>query len=137
MNSIRFIVYDDYDEHPPYQSLLPIWEDPQKESLQYFENDPYYVLQEIPGPTLDLLQLNVLKIPLPVRKALQYAFDHSCIEEGIIPRPGFAHHTPILQGTEYYNPNITGLPNFNLTKAREYLIQSSEYGTILHSDHQS
>jgi ABC-type transport system substrate-binding protein len=58
------------------------------------------------------------------RKAMQFAFNYSYLIKTLFEDTVFEIHTPVPDGMFGHNPNIPGLPYYNVTKAREFLFMA-------------
>jgi ABC-type transport system substrate-binding protein len=71
-------------------------------------------------------------MPWHARRAIQFAFNYSYLIHTIFEDTSFETHTPVPDGMFGYNPDIPGLPYYNITKAREFLFRAdSPYLTKL------
>ena len=79
-------------------------------------------------PVCFFYHLNVHNIDWPVRKAMQYAYNYPYLIASVWDNVYLEHHTPVPAGMIGYNPDLEGLPYYNITLAREYLINDETYG---------
>jgi ABC-type transport system substrate-binding protein len=75
--------------------------------------------------------LNVNNIDLAVRKAMQYAFNYEYLTTIFYDNNMIEHHSPVPDGMIGYNPDLAGLPYYDLTVARQYLIDDPFYGPLV------
>lgn len=68
------------------------------------------------------LNLHVDKIPRDLRKAIQFGLNYSAVADQMEEK---VHTHPIPERMEGYNPSLPGLPFYNLTMARNYLLTSN------------
>ena len=76
------------------------------------------------------IQFNVEQLPRDLRYAIAHSLNYSYYIKEITGDDAFELHTPIPEGMLYHNASIEGLPYFNITKAREILLESSEASII-------
>jgi ABC-type transport system substrate-binding protein len=95
------------------------------------EEDPDLEYHEQVGSCCYFYHLNVNNIPLPARKAIQYAFNYSYAVDVLYSGSVIEHHSPVPEGMFGYNPDLPGLPYYDLATARQYLLDSDEYGDFL------
>jgi ABC-type transport system substrate-binding protein len=98
-------------------------------------SDPDLQYKKIKGSCCYFYHLNVNNIPLAARRAMAFAFNYSYFINVVRNGREFETHTPIPEGMEGWNPNVPGLPLYNLTYARQVLLNDigtkSDYGTKL------
>lgn len=94
-----------------------------EESYLLASDDPLLHTEVVLSNCLYFFNMNVNNIPWEVRKAMQYAFNYSVFPD-IYGECYPVHHHPIPVGMEGYNPELPGLPYFDLAKARQYLLNS-------------
>jgi ABC-type transport system substrate-binding protein len=75
--------------------------------------------------------LNVNNIDWAVRKAMQYAMNYEYLTTIFYDNNLVEHHSPVPDGMIGYNPDLPGLPYYNLTIARQYLLDDPVYGVDL------
>ena len=75
--------------------------------------------------------LNVDNIDWAVRKAIQYAYNYEYHVDDVLAGRGAEIHTPIPNGMIGHNPDLPGLPYYNLTIARQYLLDDPVYGPLV------
>ena len=92
-----------------------------------FDMDPdlSYGIQK--GSCCYFYHINTHTIPWAARKAMQFAFDYEYTNTILYENRLVEHHSPIPDGMLGYNPNLPGLPYFNLTLARQYLLDDPIY----------
>jgi hypothetical protein len=59
---------------------------------------------------------------------MQYAFNYEYLATIFYDNNIIEHHSPVPDGMIGYNPDLPGLPFYNLTIARQYLIDDPAYG---------
>jgi ABC-type transport system substrate-binding protein len=75
--------------------------------------------------------LNVNNIDWAVRKAMQYAFNYEYLNTIFYDNNLVEHHSPVPDGMIGYNPDLPGLPYYDLTVARQYLKDDPTYGPLI------
>lgn len=75
--------------------------------------------------------LNVNNIDWAVRKAMQYAFNYEYTNTILYDNNLVEHHSPVPDGMIGYNPDLEGLPYYNISVARQYLIDDPYYGPLV------
>jgi ABC-type transport system substrate-binding protein len=80
-----------------------------------------------------MYQLNVINIDWAVRKAMQYAYNYDYHINVVMDGTVAEIHTPVPDGMIGHNPDLPGLPYYNLTKARQYLLDDPSYAALLAS----
>jgi ABC-type transport system substrate-binding protein len=88
-----------------------------------------YVLRTL--PVLFYYDLNVNNIDWAVRKAMQYAYNYPYLIESVWDNVYLEAHTPVPSGMPGYNPDLEGLPYYNISVARQYLIDDPTYGPLI------
>jgi peptide/nickel transport system substrate-binding protein len=103
------------------------------DSWEVFDHDPEldYQLQKM--AVCLFYHLNVNNIDWAVRKAMQFAYDYDYNIDVVMEGTAAEIHTPVPDGMIGHNPDLPGLPNYNLTKARQYLIDDPYYGPLVAS----
>jgi len=101
------------------------------DALATAASDPNLVHEKIKGTCCFFYHLNVNNIPWAARKAMAFAFNYTYFIEVVRNGREFETHTPIPEGMEGYNPNVPGLPYYNLTIARQTLLDDPVYGAFL------
>jgi ABC-type transport system substrate-binding protein len=96
-----------------------------------FDEDPdlEYFIQG--GSCCYFYHLNVNNIAWSVRKAMQYAFNYEYLATVFYDNNLLEHHSPVPDGMIGYNPDLPGLPYYDLTIAREYLMDDAVIGPDL------
>lgn len=84
--------------------------------------DPDIFVELVKEDQIYFYQMNVNNIPWAIRKATQFCYDYSY-------KPTFSwiypvHNHPLPEGMEGYDANLTGLPYYDLEKAREFILNS-------------
>jgi len=96
-----------------------------------FDADPDLSYGVQGGSCCYFYHLNVNNIDWAVRKAMQYAFNYYYLAHTFYDDNLVEHHSPVPDGMEGYNPDLPGLPYYNITLARQYLIDDSYYGPLI------
>ncbi|QEE17682.1 ABC transporter substrate-binding protein [Promethearchaeum syntrophicum] len=71
---------------------------------------------------VNFLTLSVRNIPYEIRRAMAFGWNYTYYLKETLMDENYELHTPIPAGMQYYNPNIEGLPYFNKTIARQYML---------------
>jgi ABC-type oligopeptide transport system substrate-binding subunit len=66
----------------------------------------------------------VLNIPRAARKAMAFAFNYTYFIEVVRNGREYELHTPVPEGMEGYNPDLPGLPYYDVAAAREVLLNA-------------
>jgi ABC-type transport system substrate-binding protein len=96
-----------------------------------FDMDPDLAYGIQPGSCCYFYHLNVNNIDWSVRKAMQYAFNYEYLATEFYDNNILEHHSPVPDGMIGYNPDLPGLPYYNITLARQYLIDDPVIGVDL------
>jgi len=96
-----------------------------------FDLDPELSWAIQGGSCCYFYHLNVNNIDWAVRKAMQYAFNYEYLATVFYDNNLVEHHSPVPDGMEGYNPDLPGLPYYNITLARQYLIDDPVYGPLV------
>jgi ABC-type transport system substrate-binding protein len=92
-----------------------------------FDADPELAYGVQKGQCVYSWNLNVNNIPWSVRKALQFCFDYDYNANVRYDGQVIEHHSPVPDGMFGYNGDLPGLPYYNITLAREYLLNDPAY----------
>ena len=92
-----------------------------------FDADPELAYGVQKGQCVYSWNLNVKNIPWSVRKALQFCFDYDYNANVRYDGQVIEHHSPVPDGMFGYNGDLPGLPYYNLTLAREYLMDDPQF----------
>jgi ABC-type transport system substrate-binding protein len=95
----------------------------------YYETidaDTSFTVEVIPTTQAYYITYNVDQIPKDVRYAMSTAIDYPYIIEGFFEGFALELHTPIFKDIQYHNASIEGLPYYNVTLARNTLLDSSD-----------
>ncbi|QEE17258.1 ABC transporter substrate-binding protein [Promethearchaeum syntrophicum] len=92
------------------------------EHLAEAEADPDITIERVKTTVVFYLQLGYHTLPHAVRKAMQFGWNYTYYLEETLQGEAYELHTPIPDGMEFYNPDIEGLPYYNKTMARQFLI---------------
>ena len=96
------------------------------EYLDLIEGEPSLTLiQGKSSPVGDWMPINTLTVDLPIRKAMNYAFDYPYMLEEIGQNYRIRSDSLLSSENRYYNQSI-GVPDYNLTYAREVLIDAGK-----------
>jgi len=90
------------------------------------ENDPSINFIKVKGLCTYYVAYNVEMVPLAHRKALSYATNLTYLIDDIMEGECYPWQSPVPEGILYANESFDGVPNFNITKAREILIDSGD-----------
>jgi peptide/nickel transport system substrate-binding protein len=101
------------------------------DNMAAVEEDPDLVAHEQVGSCCYFYHLNVNNIPLAARKAIQYAFNYTYAVDILYSGSVIEHHSPVPEGMFGYNPDLDGLPYYDLTIARQFLLDDPTYGAFL------
>jgi len=96
------------------------------EHLEEAEADPDITIERVKTTVVFFLSMGYHTIPLGVRKAMQFGWDYTYYLEQTLHGESYEIHTPIPDGMKYHNPDIPGLPYYNITKAREYMLNCTD-----------
>jgi ABC-type transport system substrate-binding protein len=96
-----------------------------------FSMDPDLNYGIQPGSCCYFYHLNVNNIPWAVRKAMQFAFNYEYLATVFYDNNVLEHHSPVPDGMIGYNPDLPGLPYYDLTVARQYLLDDPTIGAVL------
>lgn len=93
-----------------------------------FDMDPDLAYGIQPGSCCYFYHLNVNNIAWSVRKAMQYAFNYEYLATVFYDNNILEHHSPVPDGMIGYNPDLPGLPYYDLDIARQYLKDDAVIG---------
>jgi ABC-type oligopeptide transport system substrate-binding subunit len=96
--------------------------------MELVEADPDLTIDKVKSSCAYFYHLSVLNIPWAARKAMAFAFNYSYFIEVVRNGREYELHTPVPEGMEGYNPDLPGLPSYDLAYAREVMLESDEYG---------
>jgi ABC-type transport system substrate-binding protein len=87
-------------------------------------------------PRLGLFQFNINNIPWAARKAMQYAFSMSALTgesrwANMYLNLSIQANHPIPKGMVGHNPELPGLPYYNLTLARQFLMDDLYFHNLI------
>jgi ABC-type transport system substrate-binding protein len=88
--------------------------------------DSSFSVEVIPTTMAFYVTYNVDQIPRDVRYALSNAINYRYIIDVLKWGLAYELHTPILKDIQYHNNSIAGLPYYNVTLARNTLLESSD-----------
>ncbi|MHA1474081.1 MAG: ABC transporter substrate-binding protein [Promethearchaeota archaeon] len=71
---------------------------------------------------VNYLTLSVKNIPYEVRRAMSFGWNYTNYLQQTLKGESYELHTPIPDGMQYHNPDIEGLPYYNKTIARQYML---------------
>lgn len=94
------------------------------EHLAQAEADPDITIERVKTTVVFYLQLGYHTIPYGVRKAMQFGWNYTYYLEETLQGEAYELHTPIPAGMQYNNESIVGLPYYNKTIARQFLIDN-------------
>jgi peptide/nickel transport system substrate-binding protein len=101
------------------------------DNMEAVEEDPDLVAHEQVGSCCYFYHLNVNNIPLAARKAIQYAFNYTYAVDILYSGSVIEHHSPVPEGMFGYNPDLAGLPYYDLETARGFLLADATYSVAL------
>jgi ABC-type transport system substrate-binding protein len=101
------------------------------DTWESFDTDPNLNYQHQKMAVCFFFHINTHTIPLAARKAMQYAFNYSYLIENTMDSTVAEIHTPVPDGMMGHNPDLPGLPYYNITKARQFLLDDPTYGAYL------
>ncbi|MFX1327701.1 MAG: ABC transporter substrate-binding protein [Promethearchaeota archaeon] len=90
-------------------------------SINTLITDPDFIIPETFSTNYRYIAMNNKLINLTMRKAISYAINYSYMVEEILP-PAVRARSPIPEGILYSNTTAFEVPNYNITKARQILI---------------
>jgi peptide/nickel transport system substrate-binding protein len=95
---------------------------------EQWEADPNLI--ELPRKTFVVfyIQMNLFSMPQDIRLASSYAWNHTYLLDDLLGGRHYEIHVPVPDGMQYHHEGFVGEPYLNLTKAREYLINSADVG---------
>lgn len=92
------------------------------EDIPTADADPNVNYQNVKSACCYFFHLGVNSIPWHARKAIQYSFNYTYLIHTLLEDAYYEIHTPVPDGMFGHNPNIPGLPYFDLAKARSFLL---------------
>ena len=92
------------------------------EHLEQAEADPDITIERVKTVVVYYLTLSMINIPYEVRRAMSFGWNYTYFLEQTLNNESYELHTPIPAGMQYHNPDIEGLPYFNKTIARQYML---------------
>jgi peptide/nickel transport system substrate-binding protein len=96
-----------------------------------FDEDPDLNYRSQKMATCFFYYLNVNNIDWAVRKAMQFAYNYDSHVNDLMDGTVAEIHTPVPEGMIGHNPDLPGLPYYNLTKARQYLMDDPYYAPLI------
>jgi len=100
-------------------------------NLPVADSDPNVDYQKVKSACCYFFHLDVNSIPWAARKAMQWGFNYSYMVDVLYAGTTYEHHSPVPDGMWGYNGDIPGLPSYDLTTARAFLLADSTYGPVL------
>jgi peptide/nickel transport system substrate-binding protein len=102
------------------------------EYLDLAREDSTITIQPVKNTVTRYVQFNVNSTYQPtltytLRRAMSFAFNYPYHINEVEGGDDYELHTPIPDGMEFHNPDIVGLPYFNLTYARMLIINDPQY----------
>jgi peptide/nickel transport system substrate-binding protein len=101
------------------------------DTWESFDADPNLNYQHQKRAICFFYHLNVNNIDWAVRKAMQYAYNYAYHTDVVMGGTTAEIHTPVPEGMIGHTPDLPGLPYYNLTKARQYLMDDPYYGPLV------
>ncbi|MHA1883550.1 MAG: ABC transporter substrate-binding protein, partial [Promethearchaeota archaeon] len=98
-------------------------------SLEMLKNDPKFTVQESQGFNFRYIGMNNMNINVTMRKAISYAINYSIMTEEKWPLISMRARSPIPPGIQYSNTTAFEVPYFNLSIARQTLLDANWSGT--------
>jgi len=92
------------------------------EHIEQAETDPDITIERVKTMVVYYLDLSIKNIPYEVRRAMSFGFDYTYYLQQTLKNESYELHTPIPAGMQYHNPDIEGLPYYNKTIARQYML---------------
>ena len=95
------------------------------------EEDPDITIERIKTTVVFYVVFNVEQVPIVDRKAMSFAYNYPYYINEVERGEDYELHTPIPEGFEFHNPDLPGLPYYNLTYAREMMV--GKYATEINA----
>jgi len=97
-------------------------------SIEMLINDPKITVQESLGTNFRYIGMNNININVTMRKAISHAFNYSILTEEW-PIISMRVRSPIPEGIIYSNTTAFNIPNYNISLARQTLLDANWPGT--------
>ena len=92
---------------------------------EIFEEDPALIRIKKKAPVVYYIQMNLYNMPLEVRYASSFVWNHTQWLEETLGGYHYELHVPIPDGMEYHHTGFEGEPYFNVTKARSIILEAT------------
>ncbi|MHA1818829.1 MAG: ABC transporter substrate-binding protein [Promethearchaeota archaeon] len=92
------------------------------------EQDQNLTVLRFKATKVSYVRFNAKHMPLDARLAMTYAFNYSYYIKEISQGEDYELHTPIPDGMQYHNQSMPEMPYFNITKARQILLATTDPG---------
>lgn len=91
--------------------------------------DPKVTVQESQGANFHVIGMNNININITMRKAISYAINYSILTEEEWPNISMRSRSPIPEGIIYSNTTAFNIPDYNISLARQTLLDVNWSGT--------
>jgi len=100
------------------------------EHLDQAEADPDITIERVKTNVVFYLAMGFHTIPYEVRKAMQFGWNYTYYLQESLKGESYEIHQPIPDGMRYNNESIEGLPYYNLTEARQYMLDCTDPNVV-------